>query len=337
MKFLAITVSGFEDICQKELKEFGAKKTNIKTGCVIFELNKSKIVSLIDLGQSFSKIIEIWHTDKFTSLSSFRTIKNIRINIKPTKTFLVRCQKIESKYSSHEIEACVGENIIKNLTKTGFKPKVSTLNPDIHVFTYVTKSEFFLGQDLTIRDLSKRKYRVFVHPASFRGHIAYCLLRFSGFKPGKRLLDPNCRDGIIPIEAALFSKGKSKKSTIEATDPFIKNILIAKKNAKIANVKINFSKQDFDWLETHYESNYFDFIVTALPSPTKYNQKRIKESYKTLFESVSEILKQNGKVAILVRKPELLKQQTKNRFKLIEERNIYVGKERFVALLAKKI
>ncbi|MBW2980226.1 methyltransferase [Candidatus Woesearchaeota archaeon] len=248
-----------------------------------------------------------------------------------------------------------------------YEQKVNLDNPDVIFYVFISNNDCFFGIDFAGIDLSKRDYKVFSHPAALKGTVAYALLRIADYKKGEILLDPFTGSGTIPIEAALSSSNISpnyfrkdrfaflklkcfsdidfddffdkidrlkkieKKPMINAFDAQFRYVDASKKNAKIAGVDkiINFSRMEIEWLDTKMDKNCIDKIVTNPPAISKHtNPKDIEKLYNEFFYQADFILKKKGKIVTIARSPEELKKAAeKHKFKLKEEKPIWLGKQ----------
>lgn len=328
MKAIALTNKGLEDISKKEIKELTGRTAKIQEGILIFEAEQEEIIKICYLARSITKLVLL--------------VENPEGWIKG-KTFAIRGKT-------------------ENAEKFQIRGKVNLKNPDIEFYAV---NEKYCGIDLTGEDLAKREYRIFLGSESIKGNIAYALARIAGYSPKKTLLDPFCRDGIIPIEAALYAVNmapryykkdkfnfmkifptklekfddiKKAKTKIFAIDHQITGINAAKKNAKIAGVNkhITFSRLQTIDLELKFEKNTVDCIATMMPYLGKIPEAKIKAVYKEFFYNAAYILSKKGKISVLTRlqRKEMLEQTAKeNKLKLKEERNIMIGKEEWKILL----
>ncbi len=352
MKALAITNKGLESISALEINELIGKKCKIGETVVSFEANENEICRLCYLGRSFIKVIELLNEFEFTTKEDILKNSGIKIN---AKTFVVRCQREGSHdFTSQEIDEEVGEVILKNN-----KIKVELENPEKIVFVYIFDNKCHIGIDYAGIDLSKREYKIFSHPASVKGNIAYSLLRIADYGRKKVLLDPFCKSGEVCIEAALSACGLSQnfynkkkfaflkfakfdfekedknanldeKAEIFCFDTIGANLKAAEKNAKIAGVnkKINFSRIDTDWLDVKVKEKSVDCIVSVLPD---FKEEKIAEkNYKELFYQLKYVLKKNGIAVLLCKKPEIVKKASD--LKLAEEAEIMSGKQKLFVL-----
>lgn len=330
MKGLVVTNSEYVSLV--EVKELIGKKGKIGKKVVIFDCEPKELCDLCYFGRSFSKVIELLCYFKFKNLED---IKNkIKINDFKAESFAVRCIRIGNhSFSSTDVEKICGDAV---------RGKVDLKNPQKILVAYIYENNFYFGIDYSGVDLGKRDYKIFSHPASLRGDIAYSLLRIADFEKKDILLDPFCGSGTILIEAALFAINKSvnyynknkfaflkfmnyefkdkidEESRIFGTDSSQNAIIAAQKNAKIAGVDIKFSKTDVSWLDTRFSENYFDKIVTNPPAfSNKRKNEQTKKSIEELFSNAKYILKPKGTITLITQKPEIIEEiATRNCFKL---------------------
>jgi len=327
MKAIVLTNKGIEDISAKEIKEIINKKTEKHDGFLMFEAEQKEILKVCYLARSITKVVLL--------------VDDVQEWIKG-KTFAIRGKTEFAE--KHEI-----------------KGNIDLKNPDIEFYAV---NEQYCGIDLTGENLAKRDYRIFLGSESIKGNIAYALVRLSGYSADKRLIDPYCRDGIIPIEAALYALNISPhyykkdkfnflkifdvnleefddvrkiKTEINAVDMKITSVNAAKKNAKIAGVNknINFAKIQTNDLELKFEENSVDCIATMIPYLGKLSETKTKEIYREFFYNAEFILNKKGKLVLLTRpqRKEILEQKAKeNKLELKEERNIKIGKEQWKIL-----
>ena len=277
-------------------------------------------------------------------------------------TFKVTSKIIDNDLSTQEISEKTGEFIINCIKKTKkYRQKVDLNNPDIIFFVYIFKNTCYLGIDIAGFELHKRQYRIFQHPSALRATIAYSLIRIANADEKDMLIDPFTGSGTIPIEAGLyfsnfpvnyFNKDKflflkflKNKKFFESIDKKIKTpklkiygydavlgyIISAKKNAKIAGIDKNLklSRCEISWLDTKFKKNSVDKIITYPPQESKNIDQKITEKiYDEFFYQADFILKKQGRIVLITKSLELLKKYAdKYKFKLLDEREVYSGKQ----------
>jgi 23S rRNA G2445 N2-methylase RlmL len=401
MKALAITSRGIEDITALEIKELTNTKAEVKDSCVIFNIKKLEDLCLLCYkAQSVEKILFL--LDNFNFKDFNKEIKKAIAKIDfskwldKTTTFRVTCKLLKSEISkglgnsknfqskldnedlhSEETAASVGALIIKNIKKNKkYNQKVELDNPDITFLIFINKNQAYFGIDFSGRDLHKREYKLFAHPAALRSTIAYSLLRIADLKEKQIMLDPFCHSGEIPIEAALFTTNfpvnyyskekfaftkfkplkkfnftkffkdidkkitKPKKPLVNCFDNKTTNLNAAKKNAKIAGIHkaLNFSRMETEFLEIKLDKQSADKIITHPPDPTRTaNPKDIEKLYDEFFYQSEFILKKKGKILTITKQTELLKEAAKkHKFKPEQEREVWSGKQKFEVVVFSK-
>ena len=375
MEAIAITHKGIEDIAALEVKELIKADSKINETVVLFEpKNMIDLCKLAYKAQSIIKVVYLF--DEFKIQTDFNEIlKTIEKRIKKINldkwldkdnSFKILCRHLtNNNFSSQDMEKEAGAFIIGNIKqKKAYNQKVDLENPDLIFYIYIFNKRCYLGIDFCGFDLSKRDYKVFSSASDIKGTIAYSLLRIAGYKKEKKLLDPFCSSGIIPIEAALYNRGtvnyyrkqdfaflklkpfekqdfedffnklnkedNKNKPLISASDQQLYYIRAAKKNAKIAavNKDIEFSRADIEWLDTRFDKNEIDLIV-AKPLFSKYDLQRTRKTYDEFFYAAKYILSEKGKIVLISRTAELLRQSAeKHGFKIAEERNVWQGQQK---------
>lgn len=383
MKAIAITHKGIEDIAALEIKELIKVNSKVKKTVVLFE--PKKMIDLCTLAYKAQSIIKVIYLfDEFKIQADFNEIlKTIKKRIKKIdfnkwldkdKSFKVLCRHLTNDdFSSQDIEKETGAFIINNIKeKKSYEQKVDLENPDLIFYVYIFDKNCYLGIDFCGFDLSKRDYKVFSSASDIKGTIAYSLLRIAGYKKEKKLLDPFCSSGVIPIEAALYNKGSvnyyrkddfaflklkpfekkdfeqfftklnkkedKTKPLIFASDQQLYHIRSAKKNAKISavNKEIEFSRADLEWLDTRFDKNEID-LIAAKPMFSKYDLKRTKKTYDEFFYAAKYILSEKGKIALISRLADLLKESAeKHGFKITDERAVWQGQQKLEIIVFKR-
>ncbi len=215
-----ITIPGFEGVAANEVEGLiGIKASAAAEGIVTFTVKDlTSLCRLCYLSQAAAAVLSVVSEFKIAATAA-ATAANLKKSILPSDlslwfgrgmSFKVSFEPVSGNYGfpSSEIEAAAGSVISEAVKKAaGSVPKVSLTSPDVTVAIAASGSNAFCGIAISPFDLSKREYRIFSHSSDIRGSLAYSLLRFAGYEPGRYLFDPFTRSGTIAIEAALFSSG----------------------------------------------------------------------------------------------------------------------------------
>ena len=371
MKGLVVTSKGIEDIAALEVQDLIKAKTSVEDSCVLFDFKKLEELCLLCYkGQSVEKVLFLLDSFEFKDdimVKLTKVIAKVKFSdwLDKTTTFRVSCKKRNNEeLFSEELAGDVGALIIKQIKKDKkYKQPVELDNPDITFFVFVNGLKAYFGIDFSGRDLYKREYKLFAHPAALRSTIAYSLLRIGGFSGKEVLLDPFCHSGEIPIEAALFAtkfpvnyyskekfsflkfkpfkkfdfekffkgidKNITKKADIHCFDESVTNLNAAKKNAKIAGVNkvLSFSRMDMEGLDIKMDKGKVDLIITHPPELTRMtNPKTLEKEYDKFFYQAEFILRKKGQVVVVTKSEEMLKVAAlKYGFKAVNSREVWSG------------
>ena len=133
------------------------------------------------------------------------------------------------------------------------------------------------------------------------------------------------------------------KTQITALDRNFKFVNQSQKNAKIAGIvkKIDFSRLELEWLDTKFKKSSVDCFVTIPIQPSKsLAPDFVEKIYKEIFFQLEFILAKDGKAVFAVRKGpaiELLKKHAEaKKFAVSDEREFWVGKETWTAVVFEK-
>lgn len=375
---LSLTHVGFEDASKSELKSLKATKIETGNGWVSYSAQSLEhLCSIAYACASTTKTLYLLKSISGSTLKSLLDgMKGIdfRSWIHKGASFRVNCSDLpESNISKTELNEHAGEVILN--TCQGSNAKVDLVSPQVIFHIYSDSKSWFVGVDLTGIDISSRDYKLFLLSTAPKGTLAASLLLKAGYKGRGVLIDPFCRGGVIAIEAAAMLSGtpinkyrqqdfaftklpngsfkgdkffekaerllKPGNGNIFAFSEQFREIAGAKKNAKIANLnnEINFSRLEVDWLDTKFDKNSVDFIVTLPPQASK--NRKSADVYKLLQELLVQseyCLKKSGVLAVLLRETELISKAIENtKLKIVSQTRVRHGKaEKEVLLIMKQ-
>ncbi len=373
MKGLVVASRGVEEAACAEINELTNCRGKPEDSCVAFDFRKFEDLCLLCYkSQSVDRVLYLIgsfeFSDLFWELEKFIGKLEFDEWLKDNKRFKVECiRKGSHDFKSVEVETKVGELILEKYK--GKKIKADMKDYEIIFLAYITGNKCYFGIDFAGFELNKRNYKVFSHANSLRGTIAYSLIRESGFKNGHIALDPFSRDGVIPIEAALYAndfpvnyynkekfaflkldlginyekffnsidrKIKTSKSGIYSYDHLFKFVDYSKKNAKIAGVdkRINFSRTELEWLDIKFKKESVDRVITSLPVSSGIKLDKV---YNEFFYQCEYILKEDGAIAIISRLPDLTKEHaSRHNFSAAKEMDVWSGEQVLKLILFKK-
>ena len=364
MRGLVITAKGIEKIASMEIKELINADCSTEESCVIFNFNDlSDLCLLCYKCQSADRVICLIGNFEFKNF--FEDVEEFIKKIKldeftgKFKKFKIECIRIGvHNFNSVDAETKTANLIFKKINDSG--AKVDLNDYEIIFLLYIVNNKCYFGIDFAGFEMNKRSYKIFLHPNSLRGTIAYALARESGFKKDEIMLDPFSRDGVIAIEAALYAadfpvnyykkdkfaflkfdvgmdfdeffkkidkKIKKAKTGIHSYDHLYKYVDYSRKNAKIAGVdkQISFSRTELEWLDIKFKKESVKRIVTNPPLSKNVN---LDKAYNEFFYQCEYILAKDGTIALISRMPDFIKKQAeKYNFIISKEVDVWSGEQ----------
>ncbi len=321
---------GLSRFSVEELEMHGARNITAQEDSVRFCASPETILRLAYTGHSFQHILGI--------LSESSTIEELFVNL-------------PEGIGSVSITVFGTDRVLQEQIRDSYKAQLLSVRPELRVvYTAADVALAILRQDrsfiLCINlfeiDFAKRRYKVFMHPTSLKGWIAYAALKLAGYQNGKTIMDPFCGSGMIPIEAALVARNlplfyyeKEKllahtafnhdyalaeleeidknitqlSGVIYAFDSMMGSVRIAQKNAKIAGVgdDITVRRVEVDWVDIKLKEKV-DCIVTEPPHLSRnFQEGRFRNLYSQLFERGGAVLKKNGNLVIITKNPDTIR------------------------------
>lgn len=275
-----------------------------------------------------------------TSHGPFSSLPNLEPSWKqPIKriengTYRVSANRVGThEHSSVDIEKHFGTSLYQE----GFQD-VDLSAPDFIVHVEVVDDAYEAGILIHDGDLTKRQYKVFSSSDGINASVAFAALQDAGIENDMTVVDPFCRDGVFPIELALWKKGVSvnhysrefkleelgyydlfetddvldgvdeelptTENRICAFDKSFRNLKATKKNAKIAGVQkhLEYSRFEAKFIDLKFDDFEVDRIVGRPEEISRHkDQEIVKEMYYDLFRYGKYVLSPRGKMVFLVK------------------------------------
>jgi 23S rRNA G2445 N2-methylase RlmL len=135
------------------------------------------------------------------------------------------------------------------------------------------------------------------------------------------------------------SKDSLEKLDITGADQMLRNVEASKRNAKLAGIDklISFSRIDVDWVDTKFDKNAVDLVVSRIPCPSKHTpEQKARKIYKEMLYQLEFVMKKGGKLAFLTENTTLFKEMLTQDFKLISEDELWAGEQRYQFVMVEK-
>lgn len=347
MKLVALVNSGMEELCKQEIKELTGVSGKNVSHLVEFDSSAEQALQLLYHGQSMRRLMVFLGKSKDPEELDFNAVE--WRNFIHNSSFKVEVENVKGMENRLAIAKKVAGKVFAVVEKQKLSLTIDLKKPDFLLIVYFNGTGYYLGVDLTGQELHSRAYRVFTHSASCKGDLGYYFARKTGYKPENNLLIGFVKDGVIAIEAALFTSRMpvhSAKNTfsykklpifnsvkyqppaqnlpisVAAVDDSTQNITAARKNAQIAGVRklINLQKILLDELSGAFHEHEFDQILFQV---TTKDEDKLNE----IYHQIKYLLKPKGVLLLIGR--ESWEISVPSFCKLISEEKIGRGGNRY--------
>lgn len=344
MKYVIHTPKGLLKYSIKEAQKIGLQLTKKTSSTASFEAKPSEAYKYTYKAQCIDRILLHIDTQRIKKIDDIEiSVSEDITKLIQDKTYRVTAQrKQEAPFSSINIEKRVGHL----LCQKGID-NVDLTRPQLVVRCIYEDNKLITGIDIGGKDLSKREYKVFSNKNSINPVLGASFLQHLPYQDGDSVVNPFCRDGVLPIELAYqttqtsphyfspefsFEKaglltfnqidtllesleGQRKPSTISihSYDRHFRNIKAHKKNAKIAGVQkeISFSRFEPEFLDLKFPDKSVDIIYGRPEQPTRHTPEiKLRHIYHDLFRYGQYSLKDNGKMIFMTQAPHYLLEHT---------------------------
>jgi 23S rRNA G2445 N2-methylase RlmL len=302
--YIAKTLEGLEETAAEELK--GKKILQQRIAFTSKKRDPRTINTTYKLITSFT----------FPSLEKLVTKANaLTKTIKKSGSYNIKCSRTgKQNFKSVDVIKEVGTLLREEGYTINYKQYKKTIYIDI------INNTCFIGM-LIKENLCKRQYRIKHNNKSINACIAAAMIKEAKIKKTETLLDPCCKDAIIPLEAHRLGIKK-----IYALDPVKNNVRNAMLNCRYAKTKIKPQCYEISWLDTLFKKASIDHVITNLP--ISKHDKEPEKFMKEFFHQTKFITKKT--ITIITTKPAIIKENTK--LKPIKEINITIGDMKYAIL-----
>jgi putative N6-adenine-specific DNA methylase len=207
-QFFAQVTGTLEEEGAKELQELGAVNTQVTYRGVYFEADKKALYRINYNSRLLSRILAPLLTFPVHNPGALTKIAyniNWQSVFSVDQTFAISSSVAKSKITnSLYASQCLKDGIADHFRdKTGKRPSVNTVNPDVRFNLHIEKDSAVLSLDTSGESLHKRGYRLMGGEAPIQETVAAAIVRMSGWDGEIPLLDPMCGSGTILCEALM--------------------------------------------------------------------------------------------------------------------------------------
>ena len=210
-ELIAKTFQGLETVLASELIDLGANNIQIGRRMVSFTGNKETMYRAnFQLRTAIRVLKPISHFKAKTADEVYDAVKQIDWTefLSNDTTFAVDSVVFSNEFKHSKFVAYkVKDAIVDQFReKTGNRPNIRIVNPDIQLHIHVAEYDCTLALDSSGESLHRRGYRQEAVEAPLNEVLAAGMIMMTGWKGQCDLIDPMCGSGTIPIEAALIAK-----------------------------------------------------------------------------------------------------------------------------------
>lgn len=339
----AKTLEGLEEVLAAEIREIGG--ANVQTGrrAVHFSGDTALIYRANYRLRTALRILKQIDSFRFSSIDDFY-VKCMKVNwesyMNINHSFVIQSTVVQSDLFKNSMFASlkVKDALVDRFRqKTGKRPNVETIEPDIIFHVHIAQDVCTLSIDSSGESLHKRGYRMIQGDAPLSEVLAAGMILLSGWNGETDFVDPMCGSGTLPIEAAMIARnipaGRFRKhfsffnwkdfdselfekireedtqrpfsKKIVASDISAKNIMGAQTNARKARVfnLIEFHTQDFKNLDLSLNN-------ACLMMNPPYGERLQPKELENIYRMVGERFKHQyagNQAWVLSSSPDLLK------------------------------
>ena len=208
---VAKTLQGLEDVLAVELQSLGAQDINKGLRMVSFVGNKEMMYKANFCLRTALRILKPIKTFEASGADDvYNAVKQIEwsdyLSLKTSFSVdsVVYSEDFKhSKFVAYKVKDAIVDYFRE---KTGQRPNISIVNPDIKLNIHISGNDCTLSLDSSGESLHKRGYRVATVESPINEVLAAGMLLMTGWQGECDLIDPMCGSGTIAIEAALIAR-----------------------------------------------------------------------------------------------------------------------------------
>ncbi|NOZ60769.1 MAG: class I SAM-dependent RNA methyltransferase [Calditrichaeota bacterium] len=209
-RYFAQIASGLEELGAAEVKELGGENVVPAHRGIYFEgdaatLYRANYQSRV-LTRVLAPLVKFQcHNEKYL----YRKMKEIEWDqfFSLKNTFAIFANVSNSKITHSQYAALVAKDAIVDYfrEKTGDRPNVERLNPDVWISVHIEKNFATISWDTSGGSLHRRGYRKFSVEAPMQETVAAAIVRLSEWDGKQKFYDPFCGSGTLLAEALMVA------------------------------------------------------------------------------------------------------------------------------------
>lgn len=205
----ATTSRGLETLLAEELTELGAVDINIVNAGLEFNASFADIMKINLHSRLASRVmIRLAYSGYRHEDDIYRLAGKISWDkwFHVGNTIKVATSAIASPLKSLDFVTLKVKDAICDyfVDRVDARPNVDKADPDMRIYTFLTKDSVTIYLDTSGDTLFKRGYRKLKLEAPIRENLAFGLIKLSGWTPDRPFYDPMCGSGTLVVEAISY-------------------------------------------------------------------------------------------------------------------------------------
>lgn len=207
-EYFAQVTGKMEELCEQELLELGAKNTRVVYRGIYFNADRGDLYKIIYASRLITRVlaplVSFYAKDEnMLRKSALKIPWDKFLSLK--KTFAVTASVSNSRITHSKYAAlCLKDSVADYFKeKTGKRPNVETVNPDVRFNLHIEKDQAVVSLDVSGESLHKRGYRLLAGEAPMQETLAAALVKISDWNGERPLGDFMCGSGTILCEALM--------------------------------------------------------------------------------------------------------------------------------------
>jgi len=206
-KITVTCLPGLETLLAEEIEVIGAKEIEVGRRAVMCTGDLNLIYNLnIKCRFALRVLLHMEKHDVRHEEDMYRAVRGIKwsSHFDVKKTFAVRAAFGRHKFkNTHYFALKAKDGIVDQFMESvESRPSIDTKTPDVGIYLFYDSGELDIYLDSSGYSLHKRGYKQHLGQASINETLAAAVFKWSGWTPGKTVINPMCGVGTLGIEAA---------------------------------------------------------------------------------------------------------------------------------------
>lgn len=209
-RFFAQCAHAMEELAAAELRELGARNTRLAYRGLYFEADAEAVYRINYCSRLINHVLAPLitfqcHSDRYL----YKTARKLDWDslLGRDRSFVIAANASDSnlhhsQYAAQRLKDAIADHFTE---KYGERPSVDRRQADVWLSLSIHRNRAIISLDSSGGSLHRRGYRTAALEAPLQETLAAALLRLSGWRGERPLVDPMCGSGTILTEAALLA------------------------------------------------------------------------------------------------------------------------------------